>query len=424
MQLSEAERDYQSQVQKDLPRNFAVHLVHGLLGQTGFRLVNTPTFIPAYILLLSGGSDFTVGLALSLQALGSALTPLLGASLIGHRDQVLPVGFWTGGAMRVAILGLALAGLFLSGDSALYAVMFSLGLFGLFAGMQAVVFQVLLAKVIPVTNRGKLMGFRNFLAGITTAVVAWFGGNYLVGNPPTAQGYAWIFLLAFVLTTCGLLMLALVREPRPPTVAERQSLRQHLSNIRGFLYREPAFARYVVARALATLGRMALPFYILYAGQSIGLSGSTLAILTVAYTMAATVSNLLWGVLADRYGFRLCLLITIGLWIVATLALLLSTTQTSVILVFIAIGASQEGFRLSSMSLAMEFGGREQMALRLATANTAAEIAGSIAPLLGGIIATALGYGAVFLGATACLLIGGGVLLLWVREPRYVSMDE
>jgi MFS family permease len=424
MQLSEAERDYQSQVQKDLPRNFAVHLVHGLLGQTGFRLVNTPTFIPAYILLLSGGSDFTVGLALSLQALGSALTPLLGASLIGHRDQVLPVGFWTGGSMRLAILGLALAGLFLSGNSALYAVIISLGLFGLFAGMQAVVFQVLLAKVIPVTNRGKLMGFRNFLAGVTTAVVAWFGGNYLVGNPPTAQGYAWVFLLAFVLTTSGLLMLALVREPRPPTVAERQSLLQHLSGIRGFLQREPAFARYVVARALATLGRMALPFYILYAGQSIGLSGSTLAALTVAYTLAATVSNLLWGVLADRYGFRLCLLITIGLWIAATLALLLSTTYTMVVLIFIAIGASQEGFRLSSMSLAMEFGQREQMALRLATANTAAEMAGSIAPLLGGIIATALGYGAVFLGATAWLLLGGAVLLLWVREPRYVSMDE
>ena len=424
MQLSEAERDYQSQVQKDLPRNFAVHLVHGLLGQTGFRLINTPTFIPAYILLLSGGSDFIVGLALSLQALGSALTPLVGASLIGHRDQVLPVGFWTGGAMRVAILFLALAGFFLSGNLALYAVIFSLGLFGLFVGMQAVVFQVLLAKVIPVTNRGKLMGFRNFLAGITTALVAWFGGNYLVGDPPTAQGYAWVFLLAFVLTTSGLLMLVLVREPRPPSVAERQSLLQHLSGIRGFLYREPAFARYVVARALATLGRMALPFYILYAGQSIGLSGSTLAVLTVAYTMAATVSNLLWGVLADRYGFRLCMLITIGLWIAATLALLLSTTHTAVVLVFIAIGASQEGFRLSSMSLAMEFGGREQMALRLATANSAAEIAGSIAPLVGGIIVTALGYGAMFIGAIACLLLGGGVLLLWVHEPRYASIDE
>ena len=418
MYLSDAERDYQRQVEKDLPRNFAVHLVHGLLGQTGFRLVNTPTFVPAYILLLSGGSDFAVGLALSLAALGAAITPLFGASLIGHRDQVLPIGFWTGGSMRVAVLGLALAGLLLSGERALYAAMACLGLFGLLVGMQAVVFQVLLAKVIPVTNRGKLMGLRNFLAGITTAIVAWVGGNYLVGNPPTAAGYGWVFIVAFILTTAGLLMLALVREPRPPTVAERQTVWQHLAGMPGFLRSEPAFARYVAARALATMGRMALPFYILYAGQSIGLSGATLATLTVAFTIAATVSNLVWGVLADRHGFRLVMLLAIALWLTATLALMLSSSFWAVVGVFAGIGASQEGFRMASMSLAMEFGRREQTALRVAIANMATEIAGSIAPLLGGIIATTLGYSAVFFGATGFLLAGGVMLLLWVREPR------
>jgi MFS family permease len=424
MYVSDLERDYQRQVEKDLPRNFAIHLIHGLLGQTGFRLVNTPTFVPAYILMLSGGSDFAVGLALSLQALGSALTPLLSASIIGHRDQVLPVGYWTGGAMRVAILGLALAGLFLSGNHALYAVIACLGLFGLFAGMQGVVFQVLLGKVIPVTNRGKLMGLRNFLAGITTIVVAWFGGNYLVGTPPTAAGYSWVFLMAFGLTSLGLLMLVLVREPRPPTVAPRLSLTEHLLGMPAFLRAEPEFTRYVIARALMTMGRMALPFYILYAGQTIGLSGPTLAALTIAFTAAATGSNLLWGLLADRYGFRLCLLVTVVMWILATLSLLLSSQYWAIIAVFVAIGASQEGFRMASMSLAMEFGSREQMALRIATANTAAEIAGSLAPLLGGIIASLMGYGAVFVGASAALALGGVVLLVWVREPRYASIAE
>ncbi|MEP5763306.1 MAG: MFS transporter [Halieaceae bacterium] len=419
MYESNAERDYQQQVKNDLPRNFAVHLVHGLLGQTGFRLINTPTFVPAYILLLSGGSDFAVGLALSLAALGSALTPLLSASLIGHRDRVLPVGFWTGGSMRVAVLGLALAGLLLEGRAALVAAIASLGLFGLFAGMQTVVFQTLLSKVIPVTNRGKLMGLRNFLAGITTAIVAWLGGVYLVGTPPTIAGYAWVFILAFVLTSAGLLMLALVREPRPPTVADRRSLTQHLVGMPAFLRAEPEFARYVLARALATLGRMALPFYILYAGQGLGLSGEILATLTVAFTIAATVSNLVWGTLADRRGFRLCLLLSIGLWIAATLALLLSNNFWVVVGIFVAIGASQEGFRLASMSLAMEFGDRDQLSLRVAIANTVSESAGSIAPLIGGIVATALGYGAVFIGATLCLLVGLVVLLLSVRDPRF-----
>ncbi len=415
---SDAERDYHRHVQERLPRNFAVHLVHGLLGQTGFRLVSTPTFVPAYILLLSGGSDVAVGLALSLAALGAALTPLFSASLIGHRRRVLPVGFWTGGAMRVAVLCLALAGLLLEGRAALVAALAAMALFGLFAGMQTVVFQTLLSKVIPVHYRGRLMGLRNFLASLTTIGVAWVGGNYLLGTPPTAAGYAAVFLVAFALTTLGLLVLVLVQEPEPPTVAERRSFAQYLREMPAFLHAEPAFARFVAARALSTLGRMALPFYILFAGESIGLSGETLASLTVSFTIAATLANLFWGWLSDEYGFRLCMLLSIGLWIVATLTLLLSAHYWVVVAVFAAIGASQEGFRLGSISLPMEFGNREQTSLRLAIANTVSEGAGSIAPLLGGVVAAALGYDAVFIGA-AILLVIGLLVLLSVREPRY-----
>jgi MFS family permease len=415
---TDAERDYHRRVQERLPRNFAVHLVHGLLGQTGFRLVSTPTFVPAYILLLSGGSDIAVGLALSLAALGAAVTPLFSASLIGHRRRVLPVGFFTGGAMRVAVLFLALAGLLFEGDAALVAALAAMALFGLFAGMQTVVFQTLLSKVIPVNYRGRLMGIRNFLASLTTIGVAWVGGNYLVGTPPTAGGYGQVFLLSFVLTTIGLLVLVLVREPEPPTVADKRSFAQYLREMPAFLRAEPAFARFVLARAVSTLGRMALPFYILYAGESIGLSGETLASLTVAFTVAATLANLFWGWLADQYGFRLCLLLSIGLWIAATLTLLLSANYWVVVAVFAAIGASQEGFRLGSISLPMEFGNRENTSLRLAIANTVSEGAGSVAPLLGGLVAAALGYGAVFLGASALLCLGL-VVLLSVQEPRF-----
>jgi MFS family permease len=417
----QAEQAYQEQIRQDLPRNFLAHLAHGLLGQTGFRLVNTPTFIPAYMLLLSGGSDLAVGLALSLQAMGSAITPLLSANLIGHRTRVLPIGFWTGGAMRLAVLGLALAGLLLSGTSALVMAVISLALFGWFAGMQAVIFQVLIAKVIPVVNRGKLMGLRNFLAGITTATVAWYGGNLLVGSPPTAAGYAWVFAVAFGLTSCGLAFLMLVKEPQPPTVAQRQRLLSQLRGVPAFLRKEPEFARYIAARSLATMGRIALPFYILFAGQTIGLSGETLATLTVAYTLAATVSNLVWGTLADRRGFRLCFLLAVLLWIAATLSLMQSQAYWLVVLIFAGIGAAQEGFRFSAMSMAMEFGDREQMAMRLAIANSCSEVAGTVAPLLGGILATSFGYGVVFLSATAFLSLGALLLVFGVREPRYLE---
>ncbi len=97
--LAEAEKAFDEQVRRDLPRNYAVNLVHGLLGQTGFRLVHAPTFVPAFIYILSG-SELAVGLALAGQHFGAASSSLLGATLIEHRKKVIPIGFVIGGLMR------------------------------------------------------------------------------------------------------------------------------------------------------------------------------------------------------------------------------------------------------------------------------------------------------------------------------------
>ena len=316
-----AERRYEIFVQRNLTRNFTAHLLHGMLGQTGFRFINAPTFIPAYLLMLSGGSDLVVGAALALQGLGQMLTPLIGANLISHRSRVLPIGFVTGTLMRSCVLLMGLAGFFLGNDALLITMMVLLMLFGLLEGMQGVIFNYLMSKVIPVKKRGRLTGFRNFLAGTTAAAVAYIGGAYLIGAEASITGYSWTFLLAFVLTAIGLLMLLGVREPEPPEVKVQLSLFEQLREVPQLLSAEKTFRRFIVARTIATTGRMAMPFYILYAGQTIGLSGTTLGMVTFAFTMSGTVSNLLWGFIADRRGFRLVLLITGFLWIVATMLL-------------------------------------------------------------------------------------------------------
>jgi MFS family permease len=413
-----AERLYALAVRRDLTRNFLVHLVHGMLGQTGFRLLNAPTFLPAYLLLLSG-SNVAVGIALALQALGMALTPLMGATLIEHRPRVLPMGFVTGGAMRLSVLGIALSGLLLPPDQALIAIFVFLTLLGLFQGMQGVIFNVLMAKVIPVSKRGRLTGLRNFLAGIIAAAVAAAGGALFLGSQPDAVGYSYTFILAFVLTTCGLLALVFTREPVPPTLRPRSTLGRRVREIPALMRADRPFARYVMARSLATMGRMALPFYILFAGVSMELTGANLGILTVAFTLAGTVSNLLWGNLADRYGFRLVYLLSIGLWVVSTLVLIISSGLVMTAIVFVGIGSAVQGFQNAAMNLTLEFGHRDDLPLRIAIANSISEVAGTLGPLLGGIIAAVLGYPALFATSVAFLLAGGVMVVLQVPEPRH-----
>src|SRR5690349_25157173 len=86
----EREQAYDRFVRQNLKRNYAGHYVHGMLGLTGFRLVNAPTFVPAYLHMLSG-SDVAVGLGLALQQFGGTISPIIGAAHIEHRRHVLPL---------------------------------------------------------------------------------------------------------------------------------------------------------------------------------------------------------------------------------------------------------------------------------------------------------------------------------------------
>ena len=159
-EMAEKEAAYERFVWDNLKRNYLGNYLHGMLGMTGFRLVNTPTFVPAYLHSISG-SDFWVGIGTSLQQLGGIVSPIIGAQQIEHRKKILPVSVTLGLLMRAQILGLAISGWFLGGWPALAFALLFLFLLGFFQGPQRVAFQLLLAKVIPIRLRGRLQAWRN-----------------------------------------------------------------------------------------------------------------------------------------------------------------------------------------------------------------------------------------------------------------------
>jgi MFS family permease len=417
---AEAEARYQAHVDRYLRRNYVAHLLHGLLGQTGFRLVNAPTFLPAYVQLLSG-SEFTVGLARSIQYFGMFLSPLLGANLIEHRRRVLPVGFLVGGLMRVQVLGIALAGLLLPPDRAIGVILSLLFFFGFFMGMQGVIFNYLMSKVIPVERRGRLLGLRNALAGVTAAGVAYLGGRYLVEPDVLGDGYAVTFLAAFALTTLGLSMLLAIREPQPPVVRTPTHLGDRLRDLPTLLRSDRGFTVYFLCRALATMGRMAAPFYILQASDSIGLSGTNIGILSTAFVLANSVANLGWGILADRTGFKRVFVLSLALWSASVAALMTATTLSGFVLVFLGIGTGMGGFMMAAQNMVLEFGSRTDLPLRIAVANSAQELVGAVGPLLGGVLAVTFGRESVYEVAIGFQVAAIAVLALFVDEPRHRS---
>lgn len=421
-----ADAAYARLVEDNLKRNYAAHYIHGMLGMTGFRLVNTPTFVPAYIHSISG-SDVWVGIGTALQQLGGIVSPIIGAAQIEHRKRVLPVSVTLGLLMRFQILGLAISGWFLVGPWALAFALLFLFLLGFFQGPQRVAFQLLLAKVIPIRLRGRLQAWRNLTGGLIAAVLSYFAGSWLVANHVFGNGYATTFFFAFILTSLGLTALQmLMREPEAPSVRSRTALRERIKDFPALIREDKGFAWFMMARSFAMGSRIGQPFFFLYAAAVLGITaegdpvkfGATLAILSFAYMGADTVCNLVWGYLGDKQGFRSTLVIAMAINLVGVAAMMLSHSIVTFVIAFFAIGAAQSGYMMSTTNIVLEYGHRHDVPMRMALSNTAEGAMGALAPLIGGGLVVLWGYEAAFF-ATMLTVATALVVLVWkVDEPR------
>ena len=415
--LARREAEYGAFVEDNLKRNYIAHFAHGMLGMTGFRLIFAPTFVPAYLFSITGSATM-VGLGQALQQLGSVLSPIIGATQIEHRREVMPIAVRIGLGMRLPLLLLALSGWFMTGAPLLFVTMILLFMFGFFSGSQRVVFQMMLAKVIPIAKRGRLQAYRNLAGGGLAALISYFAGTWFIEADLFGNGYAAVFLLAFVLTAIGLFVLQkLMIEPLPPTVRPRMGMRQRLRELPG-LFTDRDYRHFVFAQALAIAGRMSLPFGILYAGQTTELSGAYIGLLSLAFLGADTLSNLVWGPIGDRRGFRLTFMLALLVWIAALVLLIESHSVAMTFVVFAGLGASQSGYMMSVSTLVLEFGARDDIPMRLALSTTTETAIASLGPLAGGMIAVWFGYIPLFWTSIAFLIASLATLILIVREPR------
>lgn len=386
---------YQAEVDRHYRWNLGAHLLYGLLGTTGWRLIMAPTFVPDYLFRL-GGSNLVVGGLLFCGGVARFVAPLVGASRVGHQPLVKRTAIRIGTGMRVQVLGMALAALFLP-------VRFNLPVFAVFYcafnvlnGLQGVVFGLLMAKVIPLGRRGRFIGIRDFAGGATAALVAWMAATWL-GDVAFPASHGLTYLAAFVFTSLGLVCFAAIREPTAPVVAEQRSLGATLVSMRALLRTDQRFAWYCAARGLGGFALMAAPFLIVAVGPGNDGGARELAHATVAFFVAGTVANLLWGQLADRAGFRIVFLVGATVWL-AALGWMLATppTPAAVVPLFLLVGAAQSGIQMASVNLVYEFADQGELGARIAVVNAIGELCGALAPLVGGIVADRWSYDALY----------------------------
>ena len=334
------------------------------------------------------------------------------------KPWVVNLGFFT---ERVPLLLLPVTALLAlrspSWALALFFLIFAL--FNVGAGVIAPAWQDLIAVCFPANRRGRLMGLTMFLGGVAGALGA-MGSSRILDTLPFPRNFFILFALAAILMLLSWVVLALTREPVRqvrPTEEQRLRLWTKLGRI---LRRDRNFRRFLITRGLLAVGGMGTSFVTVAAVSKWDVSGGTVANYTVALLVGQSVSNLILGLLADRTGHKLSLVLG-GLAVsLAYIIAALATNPLLFYLVFLLIGVYVSATIVSGLMIVLEFVGSEQRPTYVGATNSIIGAVNVVMPLLGGWLAT-VGYDYLFYLCAAVGLVSVLLLWLWVAEPRQAS---
>jgi MFS family permease len=251
-------------------------------------------------------------------------------------------------------------------------------------------------------------------------------GAFLVGRVlegyPYPGNFSLLFVLAFAAVCVSWIGLALNREPPSEVTKEKQSLRRYLRQLPAILHSNHNYRRFFVSRAVVVVGAMAIGFFIVYGSERFGLNGTQVGLLTATLIGSQAVMSLLWGVLGDRAGHKLVLTLAAACLTCATLVTLLAPTWQWLILSFVLLGAYLSADWVSGINIILEFCEPADRPTYIGLTNTLLALPVVLAPLVGGFLATLIGFPGLMITATIVAACGTLLLAFWVAEPRHIAI--
>jgi len=415
---------FKAEVERHYRRNFIVNFIDGALFWFGGSLIAPRTILPLYVSHLTD-SKLLLGLIPAIASGGWLLPQLFTANWVQRlpRKKVVPVrlGLFT---ERLPVLLLAPAAWLSTRapDVALAAVFVLFAWHVLGAGVIAVAWQDMIAKIIPVDRRGRFFGATNF-TGTAAGVLGAAAAAWVLDRHDFPGGYVLCFAAAGVLIGASWIFLALTREPPQVSQAESVSQREYWRRLPSILRADPNFARFLLSQAVTSLSGMAGGFVAVYAVQRWNLPDAAAGNLTAVMLIGQAGFNLLFGFLADRQGHKIVLEWSILLGTLAIGLAAVAPAPTWFYAIFALSGGSVAGFILSGIMIAFEFSPPDVRPTYIGLNNTVSGVVSSMAPLFGGWLADAIGYQPLFVAAFGIGLVGFGLLHWSVREPRHVRAD-
>ena len=254
-----------------------------------------------------------------------------------------------------------------------------------------------MSDLVPPDYRGRYFARRNMIAGIVGMVVslpaAWFLDLATQKHHWEAAGFGTLFAVACVASLVAFAFI--LRQPEPPkTVSPDGPSVGGLRGVADYLkapFADANFRRLMSFNTIFVLGQFfAAPFFTVYALQDLKLNYVWLQIFATLTSISSLASMPLWGYLADKFGNKP--LLAISVWGVFTLPIVwmfttpshMTTTMLLLVELNLVGGMFWAGVGLTQFNLLIGFSPPGKTSIYVATMSAVTGFAGGLAPLLGG----------------------------------------
>jgi MFS family permease len=416
--------DIQQKIERNYRWNFLVNTLDGACFWFGMSFFSSEIILPLFVSHFTN-SPLIIGLISFLGWAGVLLPQLFMANAVERapRKKFFPVtlGFFL---ERVPIFLLAPMAWFLAANRPTAALVMFFVLYAwhcLGAGTISVGWQDMIAKIIPVEKRGRFFGITNFI-GNGTGILGSLALPFVLERYAFPMGYVISFTVAAALVFLSWVFISLTREPVVPNRKPPVSQLAYMRSLPDVLRRDRNFRMYLVSTIAFMLSGMATGFLVVFAVRTWSLPDAEASGFTVALQIGLAAANLFFGFLSDRKGHKLNLEICAAL---STLSLVLAIAAPGPLWffpIFFLRGAVSAGTFISGISIVYEFTNAENRPTYIGLANTIPGLAGAIAPLIGGWLAGAVSYKAMFVVSAVLGALCWVLMRFAVHEPRKMKV--
>ena len=246
-----------------------------------------------------------------------------------------------------------------------------------------------LSDIIPEKIRGRFFARKNTIVSLISVVISLAAGRYL-DCFSNINGFTSAFAIGTVLGMFSLL--ALKKIPEPPV--EKNKEPTPFSSLVKIPFKNLNFRKFVLFRmSLSFAQGILVPFVAVFMIENLKISYSLIAVFVVIASMANALSMKLWGYLADKFGNKPVL--SISIWGMTFLPVLWLFNRPGYIalipFLYFFGGIFGAGAMLSNLNLLLKLSPEDKRSTYITSADVAAGISIALSAMIGGFMVQRIG---------------------------------